>query len=256
MADAPSRPVVATPDELAARRRGAARHARWRRASSERGRAALALTAGSIMEKVWAALVESGGAIARLGEGRRVLGRRAVRAARLPRPQRRAGRAAAVRRAHRSRQRRATRCPPADGDYGDDLDAAAAGYARTLQTRGGRPTTGDVPNFDVVLLGDRPGRPLLLAVPGPSERVATCPRRSSRCATRPSRRRCGCRCRFDALNTADEIWVVASGDGKADAAAAALGADADRAHVPVGGALGRKRTVWLLDADAASKLPG
>ena len=60
---------------------------------------------------------------------------------------------------------------------------------------------------------------------------------------------------FDALNTANEIWVVASGSGKADAVAAALAPGADREHVPSAGARGRERTVWLLDADAAAKLP-
>jgi 6-phosphogluconolactonase len=59
---------------------------------------------------------------------------------------------------------------------------------------------------------------------------------------------------FDGLNTAEEIWAVVSGSGKADAVAAALAPDVDRTHVPSGGARGRARTLWLLDQDAAARL--
>jgi 6-phosphogluconolactonase len=59
---------------------------------------------------------------------------------------------------------------------------------------------------------------------------------------------------FPGLNAANEIWVVAAGSGKADATALALGG-AGRVQVPAAGARGRHRTVWLLDRDAAAKLP-
>jgi 6-phosphogluconolactonase len=60
---------------------------------------------------------------------------------------------------------------------------------------------------------------------------------------------------FDGLNLAREIWVVASGEGKAEAVAMALGG-AGRTQIPSAGALGTKRTLWLVDLAAASKLPG
>ena len=46
---------------------------------------------------------------------------------------------------------------------------------------------------------------------------------------------------------------MVSGEGKADAVAAAVGG-ARPVDVPAAGAIGRDSTVWLLDEDAASKL--
>lgn len=46
---------------------------------------------------------------------------------------------------------------------------------------------------------------------------------------------------------------MVSGEGKADAVAAAVGG-ADPADVPAAGAVGREETLWLLDAAAATKL--
>ncbi len=59
---------------------------------------------------------------------------------------------------------------------------------------------------------------------------------------------------FDTLNSAAEICVVASGDGKAEALGRAF-TDADRVQTPVAGAQGRDRTVWLLDEAAGAHLP-
>ncbi|MEO9138099.1 MAG: hypothetical protein ABI345_03445 [Jatrophihabitans sp.] len=49
------------------------------------------------------------------------------------------------------------------------------------------------------------------------------------------------------------MWFVASGEGKADAVAKAL-SGADRTEVPSAGPRGRRKTLWLLDRDAASLL--
>ena len=46
--------------------------------------------------------------------------------------------------------------PAADGEFGDDLDAAAAGYADALCSARRPDDPDDVPNFDVVLLGVGP----------------------------------------------------------------------------------------------------
>ena len=59
---------------------------------------------------------------------------------------------------------------------------------------------------------------------------------------------------FAALAGVAEVWVIASGDGKAEAVGRALGG-APREQVPSAGARGRRRTVWRLDRDAASQLP-
>jgi 6-phosphogluconolactonase len=45
------------------------------------------------------------------------------------------------------------------------------------------------------------------------------------------------------------VWLIASGDGKADAVAAAL----NGADLPAARATGRQRTLWLLDEAAAAK---
>jgi 6-phosphogluconolactonase len=48
---------------------------------------------------------------------------------------------------------------------------------------------------------------------------------------------------------------MVSGAAKADAAAAAIGGAAP-VSIPAAGAVGLETTLWLLDAEAAAKLPG
>jgi len=59
---------------------------------------------------------------------------------------------------------------------------------------------------------------------------------------------------FPALDAADEVWFVVSGEGKADAVARALSGAVDRTEVPSSGPRGRQRTLWLIDQDAAARL--
>lgn len=137
-----------------------------------------------------------------------------------------------------------------DGDYGDDLDAAAAAYADMLTdvAESGQPA----PDFDVHLLGMGgeghinslfPHSPATLEttrlVVGVEESPKPPPRRIT--LTLPAVRR------------SREVWLVVSGEAKAEAVAAAIGG-ASPAEVPAAGAVGRDATVWLLDADAASRL--
>jgi 6-phosphogluconolactonase len=56
-----------------------------------------------------------------------------------------------------------------------------------------------------------------------------------------------------AVQRSREVWLVVSGEAKADAVAAAIGG-ASPVDVPAAGAVGRDATVWLLDEGAASKL--
>jgi 6-phosphogluconolactonase len=60
---------------------------------------------------------------------------------------------------------------------------------------------------------------------------------------------------YPAINAAEEVWLLVSGEGKAEAVARALGGASAR-DVPAAGVRGRRATRWLLDADAASRLPG
>jgi len=137
-----------------------------------------------------------------------------------------------------------------DGEFGDDLDAAALDYESVLAANAedGQPA----PDFDVHLLGMGgeghinslfPETPAVQEnsrlVVGVSDSPKPPPRRIT--LTLP------------AVQRSREVWLVVSGAGKADAVAAAIGG-AKPVDVPAAGAVGREATVWLLDEDAAAKL--
>ena len=139
-----------------------------------------------------------------------------------------------------------------DGPAGDDVDGAAEDYAAEL-ARAARPEDhGPVPTFDVLLLGvGADGHVASLFPETPSvydERVVV----PVRGAPKPPPTRLSLSLR--AINAAREVWVIAAGQEKAGAARMALGGAGPTA-VPAAGAQGRARTLWLLDAAAASRLP-
>ncbi|HEY2296219.1 MAG TPA: 6-phosphogluconolactonase [Jatrophihabitans sp.] len=219
-------------------------------AIAEKGRAAVALTAGSIMEQVWATLAASAADLdwasvdVFWGDERFVPSdspdRNDVPAEKL-----------LFAAAPFSAARRFS-MPSAGGEFGEDLDAAARGYAETLQTHRRPSDTGEVPTFDVVLLGVGPdGHCCSLFPDHPSARDLSATVIPVRESPKPPPLRLSLS--FEGLNTAAEIWPVVSGSGKADAVAAALGG-ADREHVPSAGARGRVKTLWMLDAEAAAGL--
>jgi len=135
------------------------------------------------------------------------------------------------------------------GPDGDDPDDAAADYARQLLAAAAAQE--QVPTFDVLLLGMGPeGHTASIFPESPAahdERTALavhgCPKPP------PVRVSLG----FAALTAAREVWVVAAGTEKAPMAALAL-SGAGRVQVPVAGARGRERTLWLLDDAAAAEL--
>jgi 6-phosphogluconolactonase len=143
--------------------------------------------------------------------------------------------------------------PASDGEYGEDLDAAASGYAQLLRKSMRPDDVGEVPNFDVVLLGVGPDGHCCSLFP---EHPGVYDDSPAVIAVRNSPKPPPLRLSFsfNGLNSANEIWAVVSGTGKADAVALALGG-AGRVQVPSAGARGRHRTLWLVDADAASRLP-
>ena len=59
---------------------------------------------------------------------------------------------------------------------------------------------------------------------------------------------------FPAVQASREVWVLASGAEKSEAIALGL-SGAGQLQVPVAGARGRDRTLYLLDDAAASALP-
>lgn len=141
--------------------------------------------------------------------------------------------------------------PASDGDVAEPEDAAAW-YAGQLAAAAGGEGEGDVPAFDVLLLGMGPEGHVASIFPGsPAARdertvvaVRDCPKPPP---TRIS-------LTFATINRAAEVWLLVSGSAKAPAVARALGG-ADRLDVPAAGVHGTRATRWLLDADAASELP-
>jgi 6-phosphogluconolactonase len=137
-----------------------------------------------------------------------------------------------------------------DGDFGDDLDAAAVDYEHVLAANAddGQPT----PDFDVHLLGmGGEGHINSLFPETPAVRETSRLVLGVRDSPKPPPRRITLT--LPAVQRSREVWLVVSGAGKADAVAAAIGG-ATPVDVPAAGAVGRDATVWLLDEDAAAKL--
>jgi 6-phosphogluconolactonase len=140
--------------------------------------------------------------------------------------------------------------PPSDGDFAEPEDAAAW-YADQLTAAA--PDGQAVPRLDLLLLGMGPeGHVASIFPQSPAvtdERtvvaVRDCPKPP------PTRVSLG----YAAINAAEEIWLLISGAAKAPAVARALsGATAE--ELPAAGVRGTRATRWVLDAAAASELPG
>jgi 6-phosphogluconolactonase len=140
--------------------------------------------------------------------------------------------------------------PASDGEFGDDLEAAALAYDHVLAANAepGQPA----PYFDVHLLGMGgeghinslfPHTPAVRETSRMVVGVADSPKPPPRRITLT----------LPAIQRSREVWIIVSGAAKADAVAAAIGG-ADPVDVPAAGAVGRDATVWLLDEGAASKL--
>lgn len=141
--------------------------------------------------------------------------------------------------------------PASDGEFGSDLGAAALAYEQLLAANAGPGQP--VPNFDVHLLGMGPeghinslfpDTPAVLETTRMVVSVADSPKPPPQRITLT----------LPAIARSREVWLMVSGAGKADAAAAAIGGAAPVA-VPAAGAIGLDTTRWLLDEGAASKLP-
>jgi 6-phosphogluconolactonase len=146
-------------------------------------------------------------------------------------------------------QARVHAVPGPDGPDGDDPDAAAARYAAELAAAAGNSA---VPAFDVLMLGVGPEGHVASIFPESPAAYATGSVVAVRNSPKPPPTRVSFT--FSAIQAAREVWVLASGAEKADAVAEALsGVSQDK--LPAAGARGRDRTLFLLDHDAAAKLP-
>lgn len=142
---------------------------------------------------------------------------------------------------------------PSDGRFGDDADAAAEAYADVLAAAARPEDHGPVPSFDVCLLGVGeeghiasifPASPAVYEAERSVVAVRNCPKPPP---TRIS-------LTLPAIRQAQEVWLMSTGDSKAAAVAMAL-TGAGEVQLPAAGARGRRRTLWLLDTAAASKVP-
>lgn len=130
---------------------------------------------------------------------------------------------------------------PSSGAGNSDLRQAALHYASEL---------GDT-QFDICLLGVGEDGHVASLFPG---HPSFDPRTTSRVvgvtdSPKPPPERLSLT--VSVINDATEVWVVAAGPEKAEAAARALGHDS---RLPAAVVAGRDKTVWFLDSDAAGQL--
>jgi 6-phosphogluconolactonase len=143
--------------------------------------------------------------------------------------------------------------PGPDGPDGDDPEAAADRYARTLRAAAQPEDHGQVPSFDVLLLGIGPEGHVASLFPGQpalyeEERSVV----AVHGAPKPPPTRLTLT--LPAICAARQVWIIASGAEKAGAVRLAL-SGAGPVQVPAAGAHGRQQTLFLLDSAAAERVP-
>ncbi|WP_017198453.1 6-phosphogluconolactonase [Arthrobacter sp. M2012083] len=153
---------------------------------------------------------------------------------------------------------------PGSADQYATADEAAAAYAEELKaaaeaehaadTSDNRPERpGILPRFDILLLGVGPDAHVASLFPeqaGIREKSRTVVGVEN--SPKPPSSRISLT--LPAINTAQEIWMVVAGEDKAGAVGLAL-AGANPVQVPAAGPVGRARTLWLIDENAASRVP-
>ena len=143
---------------------------------------------------------------------------------------------------------------PGSQDFASPEEAAHA-YATALAASAHeRGEDGPVPHFDVALLGVGEDGHCASLFPGhPATGVTDASVVAVYDSPKPPRVRLSLT--FPALDSAEQIWFVTAGDGKADAVKAALSGGSRPTEVPSSAPRGRAATRWLIDAAAASALP-
>ncbi len=122
---------------------------------------------------------------------------------------------------------------------------AAAAYSEALRTHGAG-------FFEVLMLGVGPDGHIASLFPGhPALDVTDSIAVAVHDSPKPPPDRVSLT--FEAMDRARAVWFLVSGDGKADAVAAAL-AGGDVHEIPARGVVGQVETLWLLDEAAASAL--
>jgi 6-phosphogluconolactonase len=142
--------------------------------------------------------------------------------------------------------------PGPDGPDGTDPEAAADRYASWLRRASSPEDHGEVPSFDVLMLGIGPDAHVASLFPGlPAlyeERMVV----AVHGAPKPPPVRLSLT--LPAIRAAREVWIIASGSQKAGAIRLALSGSGP-VQVPAAGASGRQQTLYLLDRAAAAQVP-
>lgn len=137
---------------------------------------------------------------------------------------------------------------PEGADGFTEPEQAAADYAAQLAAHA--PEGAEVPAFDVLLLGIGPEGHVASIFPHSQAAQASEPVVAVRESPKPPPNRVSLT--YSAIQAARQVWVIAAGEEKADAVAAAL-AGASALELPAAAATGQERTLWLVDRAAASR---
>ncbi|MCW1957722.1 MAG: 6-phosphogluconolactonase [Mycobacterium sp.] len=145
--------------------------------------------------------------------------------------------------------------PPSDGEFGDDIDAAAGAYERMLAevaastgTERGQAT----PVFDVHLLG-MGGEGHINSLFPHTDAVREADRMVVAVTDSPKPPPRRITLTLPAVRRSRQVWLLVSGAAKSGGVAAAV-AGADPIDWPAAGARGNEQTIWFLDSAAASEL--
>jgi 6-phosphogluconolactonase len=134
--------------------------------------------------------------------------------------------------------------------FGDRAARAAFDESAAAATAAAGHAPDGVPAFDVLLLGMGPDGHIASLFPGhPELEVSDTSTVGVHASPKPPPERVSLT--LSAIHAAREVWLVAAGPEKADALASALDG-APVATTPAAAAVGRDRTLWLIDAAAAS----
>jgi 6-phosphogluconolactonase len=132
---------------------------------------------------------------------------------------------------------------PSDGQFGSDVDAAAGAYADLVDGRDG---------LDLIMLGMGDEGHVASIFPESPAVYDTRPVVAVRNCPKPPPTRISLT--LPTIRRATEVWIITAAASKAGAVAMALGG-AGEVALPAAGAIGRARTLWLLDRQSASALP-
>ncbi|MCD2187632.1 6-phosphogluconolactonase [Actinomycetospora soli] len=135
-----------------------------------------------------------------------------------------------------------------------DPDAGAQAYAQVLTEAAARLGEGvpGIPAFDVLLAGCGPeGHTLSVFPDSPAVHATAAGVVAVRDCPKPPPTRISLT--LAAARSAREVWLVATGEGKAEALAKAAHG-ASEVEIPLAGLAGTERTLWLLDEAAAATI--